>query len=207
MSLLALLLAGSPVLPQPVSALEDSVPVEVINPGRCTFHLELLALKTGATRAQTKHWSTLLGELGDGSLVVTNQRVAGAKTLRVAVLSRFTLKPIFTCDSTLSLQETTVAWWVDGTEVVLERVAAKTAPLLLELELQSDHCELKPSRRTGRPQAARVLEGKVDLWVDDLHLTASNASGSASLQRGSTRVWRRELSPLEISCVPGDTLR
>ncbi len=100
-SFFVLLLAGAPL--EPISTRDGVLPVQVVDSadGICHYgmrnHIELVAVETGKTKVTTASWSRILGELPDGALLVTNERVPKVKQVRVAVLERATGAERYSC--------------------------------------------------------------------------------------------------------------
>jgi hypothetical protein len=186
--------------------------------GACAYepkgHVELLEVATGKARQLTRSWSNVLGEVGEGDLVVSNEDQAAASTLSVAVLRRTDLTEAFTCGTKVLVAGRKFTWRaIDGHLTVeveprythggaIRPLSAKPPVGVLELRLFADHCSLS-SAGALRDVQVRNLPAPVNGLSADGVTLRSSEDGAVSLRgvRGKDRVWTRVQVPASRPCL------
>jgi hypothetical protein len=186
--------------------------------GSCAYepkgHVELLEVSTGKARQQSRAWSNVLGEVGEGDVVVTNHEVAGTSTLSVAVLKRSDLTETFSCGSKLLVAGRKFTWrTIDGHVTVeveprytnggaIRPLSARPPISVLELRLFSDHCTLLPAGAL-RDVAVHDLPAAITGLSADGVTLRTVTDGAVSLRglRGKELMWTRVLEPASRPCL------
>lgn len=197
-----------------------AVPISFLDSvgGSCAYepkgHVELLEIATGKARQQSRAWSNVLGEVGEGDVVVSNHELPGATTLSVAVLKRSDLTETFSCGSKILVAGRKFIWrTIDGHVTVeveprytnggaIRPLSAQPPVSVLELRLFSDHCTLLPAGALRDVQVHELPPAFSGLSADGVTLRAVT-DGAITLHglRGKERVWTRVLEPASRPCL------
>jgi hypothetical protein len=99
-----------------VTASGSGLPVALLDraEGTCGwqqfFHLELLDVNTGEATWTTRAWTTLVAQLPDGDLVVSNEAPASRAKFKVAVLRRKDGSVRLSCEAPVAAADLNVTW-------------------------------------------------------------------------------------------------
>ncbi len=179
-------------------------------------HVELVYVPTGATAWRADGWSTVVGRLGSGEVLVSNEDTSPSTALELAVVT-FGGRVTGRCAVSTPFAASVVSWRVRGPGALAGTVPEKHSqtgvrppeppePFGVEVSFGSWGCEVT----LAPPSSGGVAAPSVNVFgrtVADVRLDGANFTDATTLvgTRNGREVWRKVIGVARPECKLAST--